>query len=76
MTLTARSRILFGQTQVDAVRFIKEIDPKYLERIGTRWSFDSGATGCARFGRNKYRRDGLLFKRPGLKNAAVKSSPR
>lgn len=35
--ITSRSRILFGQTQaMPASRFIREIDPKYVECIGTR----------------------------------------
>lgn len=79
--LTARSRILFGQTQeLMPSRFIKEIDPKYLEQIGTEIrSFDSGATGYSRFGRENGNTGGTdyrqAFSYAGLKNAAVKSSP-
>ncbi|MBN1891962.1 MAG: UvrD-helicase domain-containing protein [Clostridiales bacterium] len=45
--MTARSRMLFGQTQeLMPSRFIKEIDSRYLEQIGTKIrSFDSGDRG-------------------------------
>ncbi|MDD3959149.1 MAG: UvrD-helicase domain-containing protein [Oscillospiraceae bacterium] len=52
--LTARSRILFGQTQeLMPSRFIKEIDPSYLQQIGTEArSFDYDTGGLSRFGRD------------------------
>ena len=63
--LTARSRMLFGQTQeLMPSRFIKEIDPKYLEQIGTEIrSFDSDGEG---YGSSRYGRDrtGVASGRP------------
>ncbi len=53
--LTARSRMLFGQTQeLMPSRFIKEIDPRYLEQIGTEIrSFDGSSGGFSRSGRER-----------------------
>ena len=60
--LTARSRMLFGQTQeLMPSRFIKEIDSKYLEQIGTEsrsFEADSNGYGFSRQGRDKARAEG------------------
>ncbi len=57
--LTARSRMLFGQTQeLMPSRFIKEIDPKYLEQIGTQarsFASDAEGYGFSKSGRDRAR---------------------